>query len=161
MIGVGQILARESGAPAPSLAQVALAPAQPAWFVIIVVAVLASAGEFQHHTTRTTLLATPQRLRVLQAKALTGAGFGAGVVSIAAAPAVLTGFVTQLITGAQNSIGTPQDWAAAGGAVAVGAMWAVLATGLGMLTRNTARGRSPDATHPAHLHHRRCAVRAV
>ena len=138
VIGVGQILAREAGAPVPSLAQVALAPAQPAWFVIIVVAVLASAGEFQHHTTRTTLLATPQRLRVLAAKAITGAGFGAGVVAASAVTAVLTAIMTQLITGAPISTGTPRDWAAAGGAVAVGAIWAVLATGLGMLTRNTA-----------------------
>jgi ABC-2 type transport system permease protein len=122
----------------PGLARVALAPAQPAWFVIIVVAVLASAGEFQHHTTRTTLLATPQRLRVMAAKSLTGAGIGAATVAGAAATAVLTSSVTQLVTGAPITIGPARDWAAAGGSMVVGAIWAVLATGLGVLTRSTA-----------------------
>ena len=138
LIGVALITTREPGAGVPTLAQVGLAPAQPAWFVIIVVAVLASAGEFQHHTTRTTLLATPQRVRVLAAKTLTAAGAGAAIAAAAAVTAVLTAAVTALATGTATSVGSLNDWAAVGGSVAVGAVWAVLATGLGVLTRSTA-----------------------
>ena len=138
IIGIAQITTREPGTPDPTLAQIGLAPAQPAWLVIIVVAVLASAGEFQHHTTRTTLLATPQRVRVLTAKTITAAGTGAVVVVAAAVTAMLTASVTALATGTATSVGSMHEWAAVGGSVAVGAVWAVLATGLGVLTRSTA-----------------------
>ena len=43
------------------------APAQAVFFVVVVLAVVASAGEFQHRTIRTTLLAVPRRVPVLAA----------------------------------------------------------------------------------------------
>jgi ABC-type transport system involved in multi-copper enzyme maturation permease subunit len=118
--------------------EVVLAPAQPVWFVVIVLAVLATAGEFQHHTVRTTLLAAPQRGRVLAAKAAVSAAFGAGLVA--------TGCITALAAAtAARAVarGALPSWSAGAvgalvAASAVGAVWAVVACGLGALTRSTA-----------------------
>ena len=43
----------------------ATAPAQPLWFLAVIVAVLAAAGEFQHRTIRTTLLQEPRRRKLV------------------------------------------------------------------------------------------------
>ena len=62
---------------AVSLTNLATAAAAPLWFLAVVVAVLASAGEFQHRTIQPTLLQTPRRGRLLAAKTLVAAGYGA------------------------------------------------------------------------------------
>jgi len=46
--------------------------AAPLWFLVVVVAVVASAGEFQHRTIQPTLLQIPHRGRLLLAKTLAG-----------------------------------------------------------------------------------------
>ena len=61
-------IASDAGEPL-SLSAVAAAPAQATWFLGIVLAVVASAGEFQHRSIRTTLLASPHRVQVLIARA--------------------------------------------------------------------------------------------
>lgn len=137
-IGVAEVTARAPGVALPSLAELVLSPARPAWFLVIVLAVLASAGEFQHRTVRTTLLAAPRRMSVLLAKAAVAAKTGILLVVGAAVVTSSAALVTALVTGGAPSIGTAHDWAAAVGAVGLGALWAVLATGLGMLTRSTA-----------------------
>ncbi|MGZ4596505.1 MAG: ABC transporter permease [Actinomycetes bacterium] len=120
------------------LTDVARAPAQLVWFLVIVVAVLASAGEFQHRTSRAALLAAPRRGRLLVAKAAAAAAYGAAVTGLGAVVAVLSGLATTHADGPSLPVGPGSGWAAVVGTVAVGAVWAVVATGLGMLTRSTA-----------------------
>jgi len=129
-------ISTDAGEP-PHVAAIAGLPAQAMWFLAIVSAVLASAGEFQHRTIRTTLLAAPRRGRVLAAKGAVAGAYGALLVLLGTAAAMLAG----LIAGA----GSGGSWAATGvfwghlaGTVAVGAVFAVLATGLGVITRSTA-----------------------
>jgi ABC-2 type transport system permease protein len=118
-------------------AAVAGTPAQAMWFLAIVSAVLASAGEFQHRTIRTTLLAVPQRWRVLVAKSAVAGAYGGLLVLVGTAAAVVAGLITAAGSGASFT-GTGVSWGHLVGTVAVGAVFAVLATGLGVLTRSTA-----------------------
>ncbi len=119
------------------LAALAGTPAQAMWFLAIVSAVLASAGEFQHRTIRTTLLAVPRRRQVLAAKSTVAAAYGGLLVLLGTAAAVAAGLVAAAGSGASFTQ-TSVSWAHLAGAVAVGAVFAVLATGLGVLTRSTA-----------------------
>jgi ABC-2 type transport system permease protein len=138
VIGTAQVLAREPGVALPSLARTALSPAQPVWFVVIVLAVLATAGEFQHRTIRTTLLAAPHRVPVGLAKAVVAGALGAALVALAGLVATGTALGTALATGAHLPIGSVPAWGHVAGAVALGALWGVFAAGLGVLTRSTA-----------------------
>jgi ABC-2 type transport system permease protein len=119
------------------LAAVAGVPAQALWFLAIVSALLASAGEFQHRTIRTTLLAVPQRRRVLVAKIAVAGAYGGLLVLIGTAAAVVAGLLTAAGSGASFSE-TGVSWGHLAGTVAVGAVFAVLAAGLGVITRSTA-----------------------
>jgi ABC-2 type transport system permease protein len=119
------------------LAAVAGTPAQALWFLAIVSAVLASAGEFQHRTIRTTLLAVPRRRRVLVAKSAVAGAYGGLLILIGTAAAVVAGLIAAAASGASFT-GTGLSWGHLAGTVAVGAVFAVLATGLGMITRSTA-----------------------
>jgi ABC-2 type transport system permease protein len=118
------------------LSTVAAAPAQAMWFLGIVVAVVASAGEFQHRTIRTTLLAAPHRRAVLVGKSVVAAAFGAVLAALGSVVAVTAAWVTAALDSAPVEAGA--SWWHVAGAVAVGALWAVLATGIGILTRSTA-----------------------
>lgn len=113
-------------------------PAQAVFFVVIVVAVVASASEFQHRTIRTTLLAVPQRVPVLVAKAAAAAAFGAVLVAATTGVALAAGVVTRAALGASPPVWGGDAVGAAVGAVALGAVWAVAATSIGLLTRSTA-----------------------
>lgn len=119
------------------VAALAGTPAQAMWFLAIVSAVSASAAEFQHRTIRTTLLAVPRRHRVLAAKSAVAGAYGGLLVLLGIAAAVAAGLVTAAASGASVT-GTGVSWAHVAGTVAVGAVFAVLATGLGVLTRSTA-----------------------
>ncbi len=119
------------------VAALAGTPAQAMWFLAIVSAVLASAGEFQHRTIRTTLLASPRRSRVLVAKSAVAAAYGGLLVLLGTAAAVVAGLITAAGSGASFTQ-TGLSWAHLAGTIAVGAAFAVLATGLGVLTRSTA-----------------------
>jgi len=112
--------------------------AQPAWFLVIVVAVLAAASEFQHGTVVTTLLATPRRARVLAAKAVVAAGFGIVVTAVAAVTTVAGAAVIAAAEGLPLALGTWADLSGALGAVVLGGLWAVVGIALGLLTRSTA-----------------------
>jgi ABC-2 type transport system permease protein len=119
------------------VAALAGTPAQAMWFLAIVSAVLASAGEFQHRTIRTTLLAAPHRGQVLAAKSAVAAAYGGLLVLLGTAAAVAAGLITAAGSGVSFT-GSGISWAHLAGTVAVGAVFAVLATGLGMITRSTA-----------------------
>jgi ABC-2 type transport system permease protein len=118
--------------------EAARAVADPLWFLVTVVAILASAGEFQHRTIRSTLLATPRRTSVLLAKGAVIAGYGALVTLLGAVTAAVAGVVTAHLDGTVVDIGGAAAWVGVTGAVLAGALFAVLAGGLGMLTRSTA-----------------------
>jgi ABC-type transport system involved in multi-copper enzyme maturation permease subunit len=134
VIGVAGTLA-PGAAHRPDLHDLVVAPAQPVFFLVVLLAVLASAGEFQHRTVRTTLLAAPRRGRVLAAKAAVSAAGGAALVLAGTTAAVVAGVLTA---------GRPfpaASWSAVGalvGSLALGAVWAAVAVGLGVLTRSTA-----------------------
>jgi ABC-2 type transport system permease protein len=142
------------------LAVVAAAPAQAMWFLAIVSAVLASAGEFQHRTIRTTLLAAPQRRRVLIAKSAVAGTYGGLLVLLGTATAVVAGLITAAASGASFTR-TIVSWEHLAGTVAVGVVFAVLATGLGVITRSTAAAVGAvllwrfvgEGILPALLHH--------
>jgi ABC-2 type transport system permease protein len=121
-----------------TLSDVAVAVAEPAWFLVVVVAVLAAASEFQHRTVLTTLLSTPRRPAVLAAKAAASAAFGAVLTAAAVSAAVVAGAATAIIEDLPLHLGTLAELAGALSAVALGAVWAVVATSLGLLTRSTA-----------------------
>jgi hypothetical protein len=118
-------------------AGLATAPAQTLWFVAVIVAVLASAGEFQHRTIRTTLLHSPRRGRVMAAKAMVIAAYGAVITLAGTASAVVVGAVSLRAEGLPVGSFDADMWAAAAGAAVIGALWALLAAGLGMLARNS------------------------
>jgi ABC-2 type transport system permease protein len=108
------------------------------WFLVIVLAVVASAGEFQHRTVRTSVLAVPRRGAGLAAKGAVAAAMGALLTVLGAAACLGGGLVTAVVSGTSLPVGSGADYASAAGSVALGSLWAVLATGLGMLTRSTA-----------------------
>ncbi len=121
-----------------SPASVAAAPAQASWFLCIVLAVVASAGEFQHRTIRTTLLASPRRSRVLVAKSLVSSAYGAMLVALGALTAVTAAWVTNVVLGESFAGGVGASWWHVLGTVAVGAIWSTMAVGIGVLTRSIA-----------------------
>ena len=121
-----------------TLASVAVAPAQANWFLGIVLAVVASAGEFQHRTIRTTLLASPRRSRVLVAKSLVSSASGALLVALGALTAVAAAWVANAALGASSAAGGSASWSHVLGTVAVGAVWSTMAVAIGVLTRSIA-----------------------
>jgi ABC-2 type transport system permease protein len=123
---------------AVSLSNLATAAAAPLWFLAVLVAVLASAGEFQHRTIHPTLLQTPRRGRLLAAKTMVAAGYGAIITLLGTISGIAIGLVTLKINGMPVRAVDAQVLGTIAASVAIGAAWAVLALGLGMLTRSTA-----------------------
>jgi ABC-2 type transport system permease protein len=115
----------------------ATAPAQPLWFLAVIVAVLSAAGEFQHRTIHTTLLQAPRRRTLVAAKAIVAAGYGATVTLVGTASAIIVGVLS--LRAAHMPVGSfdTDMWLRLAGSATIGAMWAVLAAGLGMLVRNS------------------------
>jgi ABC-2 type transport system permease protein len=116
----------------------ATAPAQPLWFLAVIVAVLAAAGEFQHRTIYTTLLQEPRRRKLVAAKVIVAAGYGATVTLVGTAAAIVVGVLS--LHAKHMPVGSfdADMWLRLFGSVTIGALWAVLAAGLGMLARNSA-----------------------
>jgi len=120
------------------LSEIGLGPVQAMWFLAVGLAIVASAGEFQHRTIRATMLLAPKRGRVLLAKAIVSGGLGGSLVFAGAAGATLSAGITAVVSHAPMSMGGPAEWARIGAAAGLGVLWSVLATGLGILTRGTA-----------------------
>jgi ABC-2 type transport system permease protein len=95
-----------------------------------------SSGEFRHHTATATYLATPDRGRVLIAKAIAGAFGGAvfGLAGYVIATGVGLGFVAA--HGYQETIGAATLTRYAVGHVIAGALLAAVGVGLGSLIRS-------------------------
>lgn len=93
--------------------------------VLMILSALTVTGEYRTATIRTTFLATPNRVRVLGAKAIVAAAFS-GVVS-----AVATLGSVALTAGAPH-------WRVVGAVTLYAVLGAVLAVGLGAVVRHTA-----------------------
>jgi ABC-2 type transport system permease protein len=118
-------------------AGLATAAAQPLWFLAVIVAVLATAAEFQHRTIHTSLLQAPRRRKLLAAKAIVAAGYGAAVTLVGTAAAIVVGVISLHAKHLPVGSFDADMWLRLTGSVIIGAMWAVLAAGLGMLARNS------------------------
>jgi ABC-2 type transport system permease protein len=139
VIGYAQVQsALSEHRPVPRLAQIALAPVQALWFVVVTVAIVASAGEFQRRTIRTTMLLTPRRGELLLSKSMAAAAFGAITVAGGMVLATAAGLIGAAASGTSVGLGGIVDVGHIAAAVALGAMWSVFATALGVLTRSTA-----------------------
>ena len=114
------------------------AVAAPLWFLVVVVAVVASAGEFQHRTIQPTLLQIPQRSRLLLAKTLAAAAYGAIITLVGTLSAIVVGLISMHITAIPTGPLHPQLVGTIAASAAIGALWATVAVGLGLLTRSTA-----------------------
>jgi ABC-2 type transport system permease protein len=136
-IGVGGVLMQKTGATV-DITEVARAVTAPMWFLVAVVAILASAGEFQHHTIRTTLLSAPRRTDVLISKAVVIGGYGTVMTVLGMASSSTAVLVTAQVDGVPLEAGGPAAWSGLAGAALAGALFAMLASALGMLTRGTA-----------------------
>jgi len=99
---------------------------------------VASAGEFQHRTIQPTLLQIPDRGRLLLAKTLAAAAYGAIITLLGTLSAIVVGLISMHITGTPTGPLHPQLVGTIAASAAIGALWAILAVGLGLLTRSTA-----------------------
>lgn len=93
--------------------------------VLMVLSALTVTGEYRTAMIRTTFLATPNRVRVLAAKALVAAGFSAVVSALATLGAFLV------------ATGVPV-WPTVGAVTLYAVLGAVLAVGLGAVVRHSA-----------------------
>lgn len=105
--------------------------------VLAMVVGIASLGsEHRHHTLATTYLATPQRIRVLLAKA--GAvlilGLLYGLTSVLAGFLVAVGFVTS--NGGSLFLDRPETWRSLSLGVLAIALWTMIGMGIGTLIKN-------------------------
>jgi ABC-2 type transport system permease protein len=101
-------------------------------FVSLILGALISTWEYQHRIMTQTLLAAPQRERVVGAKATVslcfGLAFGAVAVVLALAIAVLW-----LGSGGSDELSTGDLWLHSGRVVLAAGLWAALGSGLGAL----------------------------
>lgn len=134
---LGHVLVRVAGNADKDvdLADVLTAVSQPLFFLAVVVAVFATAGEFRHQTVRTTLLHAPRRGSVAVATAVTSASYGTVLALLGATTAVGSAALTMRLDGLPVTSGGAIGGLAA--TVALAAGWAVLGAGVGMLTRST------------------------
>jgi ABC-2 type transport system permease protein len=119
------------------LAFLVRAPAEGVWFLAILVAIVASAGDWQHHTVRATYLAEPRRPRVVAAKLAASAVAGLVVALAATGTSLVAGGVLLHLEGLPVALGDVATWRALGAVVGLTALWAVVASGLGTLAGNT------------------------
>jgi hypothetical protein len=145
VVGVAAALAAVIGGVMPAVADadhdvlawrdLLTGPAQPAWFLAAVVAVLATAGESHHHTVIPSLLHVPRRGRLVVAKAGVCAAYGALVAGLASAMTLATGALVASRLGVATTGGIAVADVVA--VVGLGALWALLAGGLGLLARSS------------------------
>jgi len=112
------------------------------WSMIFaaVLGVIVASGEFRHYTATLTYLATPDRRRVLVAKALAAAGAGAifGLVSALIATAV--GLIFVAGHGYHVTLGTGTLVAHIAGAAVGAALFGAIGVGIGSLLRSQLAG---------------------
>ena len=96
---------------------------------------IAVTAEFRHGTIRPTLLVTPNRRRVLAAKAITAATAGLGVGLLAGGFVAAIGSLEFAIRGIPVHLSTGDFVQLIVGSAAAAALWAVIGIGIGALVR--------------------------
>ncbi|PFG32592.1 ABC transporter permease [Sanguibacter antarcticus] len=102
----------------------------------VIVGALSITGEYRHNTITPTFLAEPDRLKVLVAKLLLGAGVGALFGAVATLCTVGAGAGVLAATGHPTLLGDPDTWTLVGRSVLALTVWGVLGVGLGSLITN-------------------------
>lgn len=136
--GLGDQLASGGGStpqiPEESLPPIIYSVASSVGYVFpVLFGTLATTAEFRHQTLTPTFLATPHRGRVLGAKLLTLAVFGAiyGVAALVASVGLGASILTA--TGHSAALGETDTWTLIARVVLAMAIWAVIGVGLGAL----------------------------
>jgi ABC-2 type transport system permease protein len=112
------------------------------WSMIFaaVLGVIVASGEFRHHTATLTYLATPDRRRVLVAKALAAAGAGAILGFGSALIATAVGLIFVAGHGYHVTLGTGTLVAHIAGAAVGAALFGAIGVGIGTLLRSQLAG---------------------
>lgn len=139
LIAVGTVLlaGKQSNGPLTpeTLDEAIRAPGKILGFAMLVIGVLSAAGEYRHQTVVPTLLAEPRRPRVVAAKALAVAAFGAVtalVTTVAFAAVCLLLLITHEAP-TQHKAGIPAGVATV---MVAAAAYGVMGVALGLLLRN-------------------------
>lgn len=104
--------------------------------VLMVLASMTVTGEYRTGLIRTTFLATPNRTKVLIAKAVVCAAFSSVCAVVMVVGAVLVArLFAEPVIGAELSPANPATWQVAGGFALYAALAAVLGVGVGALVR--------------------------
>ncbi|MGV0811301.1 ABC transporter permease subunit [Mycolicibacterium boenickei] len=104
--------------------------------VLMVLSSMTMTGEYRSGLIRTTLLATPNRTKVLTAKAVVCAAFSSVCAVIMVLASVLVArMVADPVVGTQLSMANPATWRVAGGFALYAALAAVLGVAVGALLR--------------------------
>lgn len=102
----------------------------------LLVGVMAMGGEYRHKTLTSTYLATPQRRRVIAAKAISLGAYGLlyGLASVLAGVLVAVAFV--IAQDGSFFLSDPATWRSLGLGVLSIALWAMIGPGIGLLIKN-------------------------
>ena len=102
----------------------------------VIVGALSITGEYRHNTITPTFLAEPDRLKVLVAKLLLGAGVGVLFGAVATLCTVGAGAGVLGATGNPTLLGDAETWTLVGRSVLALTIWGVLGVALGSLVTN-------------------------
>ncbi|MGO1317384.1 MAG: ABC transporter permease [Cellulomonadaceae bacterium] len=102
----------------------------------VLVGVLSVAGEFRHKTITPTLLAEPNRSRVLVAKLLGSVPVGLLYGVVGTLTGVLVGGVVLSLTGSDPMLSDPQVWRAIALSVLALTVWTAVGVGVGSMLTN-------------------------
>jgi ABC-type transport system involved in multi-copper enzyme maturation permease subunit len=104
----------------------------------LIIGIIISTGEFRHGTITPTLLATPQRGRVVAAKLVAGALFGVVLLVAGEALVLALGTFALAVRGIPVHLFEGDIWKILGSLVAACALWGALGAALGTAFRNQA-----------------------
>jgi|1186.fasta_scaffold353703_1 ABC-2 type transport system permease protein len=104
--------------------------------VTLIIGIIISSGEFRHGTITPTLLATPQRARVVAAKLLAGALFGTVLLVVGEALALALGSFAFAVRGIPVHLFEGHIWAILATLVVSCALWGAFGAALGTAFRN-------------------------
>jgi ABC-2 type transport system permease protein len=102
----------------------------------LIIGIIISSGEFRHGTITPTLLATPQRARVVAAKLVAGALFGTVLVVVGEVLAIALGSFALAVRGIPVHLFEGHFWAILASLVVACALWGAFGAALGTAFRN-------------------------
>lgn len=102
----------------------------------VIVGTLSVAGEFRHKTITPTLLAEPNRTRLLGAKMLASLPVGVLYGIVGTLAGVVVGAGALQLTGGDPMLGEPEVWRAIGLSILALAVWTTVGVGIGSVLTN-------------------------